>query len=183
MLRVLCVTWLHAWPVHELQRNIALLHDDHDPPVLGPGHRNEKVGVSRGGEQTQVDVAVGVVLGVDRAFAKNARGVQSLRLYDQPAVRVQDDLGLVDQTLLNVLANRGVPGMSWSARAVRWFLRQRGCSGAGPVSWPGSRAPTMPPVRAPAMPNENASAPPGPCLIPAAAAAATIAPATPVPSA
>jgi hypothetical protein len=73
-LRDLRVTWLHAWPVHELQRSIALLHDDHDPPVLGPGHRNEKVGVSRCGEQTQVDVTAGVVPGVDRAFAKNARG-------------------------------------------------------------------------------------------------------------
>jgi hypothetical protein len=66
--------------------------------------------------------------------------------------------------------------------AVTWLLRQRGCSLVDPVSWPGSRAPTMTPARATAMPNENASATPGPCPIPAAAAA-TIAPATPVPSA
>jgi len=36
---------------------------------------------------------------------KNAQWVQSRRLHDQPTVSVEDDLRLVDQTLLNVLAN------------------------------------------------------------------------------
>ena len=61
-------------------------------------------------------------------------------------------------------------------------VRQRGWPAVEPVSWAGSRAPTMTPVRATTMPNENASATAGPCPIPGAAAA-TIDPATPVPRA
>lgn len=50
------------------------------------------------------------------------------------------------------------------------------------MSRAGSRLPAMTPVKATTMPNENVSAAAGPCPIPAVAAA-TIAPAIPVPRA